>query len=379
MLIEQAAVWVFSAVACAVWLMTLRWALQPSKLKRYNVFILLLSTVFWWLGESLALRLGRYQYSRFFPLSFNPWGGTPADPDYLANLLRRSLSWIPSEIDLMTCQRPQESWAVPFPVVALEAALLFWFLRVSVIRLKGKGVRTALAGASISALLMVNLFAVMDPVVSTTQWCGQAVLDPRSSGLDVINLWTWFTDEVHPGYWFGVPLVNYAGWFLTVFAFTFLLRLEENGSGGIISQYNHRFGLLSYGAALLLLFLLLLPLKVVVDMFLVHGHEAVIVLREDIDVPRAWQFSTMAGLLLIALALAVLFGRRQPYPSIQWVAAAPQLAVLAFCLVALVIQPKASVAAVWIVSATITIAMMRGSTSAGAGRPEPEIEGGGRV
>ncbi len=106
-------------------------------------------------------------------------------------------------------------------------------------------------------------------------------LDPRSSGLDVINLWTWFTDEVHPGYWFGVPLVNYAGWFLTVFTFTFLLRLEDDGTGGILSPANHRFGLLGYGGALLLLFVLLLPLKVVVDLLLVHGHEAVIVLRED--------------------------------------------------------------------------------------------------
>jgi hypothetical protein len=377
--IEEAAVWVFSVVAAVAWLITLRWVLQPSKLKRYNVFIFLLATVFWWLGESLALRLGRYQYSRFFPLSFNPWGGTPAQPDDLAILLTRSLSWIPAEIDPMSCRTPQDSWNVPLPVVALEAVLLFWFLRVSVIRLKGEGVRTALAAASISALLMVNLFAVMDPVVSTTQWCGQAHLDPRSSGLDVINLWTWFTDEVHPGYWFGVPLVNYAGWFLTVFTFTFLLRLEDDGSGGILSPANHRFGLLSYGGALLLLFILLLPLKVVVDLFLVHGHEALIVLREDIDVPRAWQFSTMSGMILIGLALALLFGRRQPYPRIQWIAALPQLAVLMFCLVALVIQPKASVAAVWIVSATIAILMMRGSTSAGVRRPESENEASPRV
>jgi hypothetical protein len=379
MVVEQAAVWVFSAVACIVWFITLRWALQPSRFRRYNIFILLLSTLFWWLGESLALRLGRYQYSGFFPLSFNPWGGTPAQPDFLADFLRRSLSWIPGEIDAMSCQMPQDSWAVPLPVVAIEAALLFWFLRVSVIRLAGEGVRTSLAAASISGLLMVNLFAVMDPVVSTTQWCGQAHLDPRSSGLDVINLWTWFTDEVHPGYWFGVPLVNYAGWFLTVFTFTFLLRLEDDGTGGILSPSNHRFGLLGYGAALVMLFALLLPLKVAVDLILVHGHEAVTFLRQDFDVPRAWQFATMLGLLLVALALAFLFGKRRPHPRVQWVAAVPQLAVLAYCLVALVIQPKGSIVAIWIVSAAIAIGMMRGSTAAGARRPETGHEGSPRV
>ncbi len=63
----------------------------------------------------------------------------------------------------------------------------------------------------------------------------------------------------------------------------------------------------------------------------------------------------------------------------QWIAAMPQLAVLTFCLVALVLQPKASIAAIWIVSATIATLMMRGSTSAGVRRPESENEANPRV
>jgi len=353
---------VFSVVACAAWVGTLAWTLS-HKNRRYEVSVILLATLFWWLGESVALRLGRYQYSPYFPLSINPWGGSPASPDFLAKQLQALLSTLPvDEAAPLNCPKPQASWNVPLPVVAIEAALLFWFLRVSILRLTGAPLRAAVAAACLNGLLMLNLTAVLDPVVSTTQWCGQPLLDPHQSGLTVINLWSWFTDEMHPGYWFGVPLVNYAAWFLTIAVFTFVMRLDDGRPAGVIARVNRRLGVFAYGAALLGIFALLFPLKLLVDLLLEHGHKMI---SPDANVGRAWQFSVMLGLLGSGVAVFARFAQVRPHPRIPWLAAMPQLLVLTYCLWALTVQPKSTIIAVWLVSAATAVTAMYLSTRVG--------------
>ena len=78
---------VFTIGALAAWGAAFWWAYKQSKYRWYHVWMLGLVTMFWWLGESIAIRLGKYDYPAF-PLRLPlPFGGTPSTPTWLDNKL----------------------------------------------------------------------------------------------------------------------------------------------------------------------------------------------------------------------------------------------------------------------------------------------------
>src|SRR5207245_10414067 len=124
---------------CTLWGATLVWAVRHREHQWYHVWVLVLGTVSWWLGECVAIRLGKYEYATFPGWLLLPWGGPPSSSDWLANGLARLGSWLGLQTKIDGCINPQQSWNIPFPIVALEATLVFAFLRLSVFRLRNKG------------------------------------------------------------------------------------------------------------------------------------------------------------------------------------------------------------------------------------------------
>jgi hypothetical protein len=351
----EIAVWVFSVMACALWIVTFGWSVKRSRREPFYLIVLVLATIFWWLGEALAIRLGKYEYAASFPLML-PGPHTPSDSDILYSGLHRLLGWFSSEaeIGVVGCNPPQQSWAIPAPVVALEAALLFSFVRTTVLRLKNDGASGAFASAGLSALFMINLTAILDPAVSTTQSCGSLATAPSTSHGLHFGLWHWFTDATHPGYWFGVPLVNYVSWFLAVATFSLLLRLDDSGLRGVIRRYDRAFGYLRPIALLIAIFVSLIPVKVFVDKMLVQGQQ--ILFGRDVLPQREWQFTWLAVLLATAFFLLVRYARPHPRARFEGVSSMAQIATFVFCLGLLLFEPYGLLFLVFLVTAVIVIA-----------------------
>jgi hypothetical protein len=339
-----------------MWVAMLVWSLSQRKHRWYNVWVLLLATVAWWLGECVAIRLGKYEYGQFPAWLMIPAGASPSSPDWLAKGLIRLDAFLGlPRVD--GCRPPAASWSIPFPVLALEACLVFAFLRLSFFRLRNKGLTAALAAASFSAVLMVTLAAVLDPVVSTTQWCEAVLTDPGYRGLSSVKLWHWFTNETYAGYWFGVPLVNYAAWFVGMGAFSFLARLDDDGPRGIVREYDrwYKYALAAV-AMLAILFLLELPLKIGIDLALVRGRQSLFG-QHPVFTQRTWEFVVVALLLAASLYVIRSFGKIHGQPRMEWVSAAPPLVVLAFCLVPVLIERRWLLLVVWCMSAAMTVAV----------------------
>jgi len=321
MLGDSAAVTVFTIGAFAVWGFALYWAWRQPRHRWYHVWVLGLITFFWWVGESTAIRLGKYDYAAFPPqlrVAF-PSGGTPLNPGSLETWLRGlAIDKAPWERD-PSCVIT--SFGIPLPVVAFEAALLFGFFRLSTRLLrssKDKGwsqVRSAAATGGLCALLMVNAFAVLDPVVSTTKWCDPTVSDLTSTYLP-FGLWTWFTTETHPGYWFGVPPINYGAWFLAAFVFGALARFDDEREGGIIKRYSWIGPYLLWSVPITVVYLAaVLVAKIFIDRWLVHGQEYLF--SSPWFSAKAWQLGIIAALLIGALFALFAWGRRERDPRVH--------------------------------------------------------------
>ncbi len=352
----------FSIGASASWLMTLASAARqrdPS-VRKHRYWVLLLATLFWWVGESLGLRLGKYQYESF-PLTL-PFSGTPGTPDVLTHVtdvLRGSS--LPALHAVEGCK--QASWAIPFPVIALEAALLVTMFRIAHLlfkgtdRLKGTDRRPAFATGGLSAVLLINATAVLDPVVSSTEWCGLPNLnpihvDPNLHGLLGFHLWHWFTDVSHPGFWFGVPLVNYAAWFLTALVFGFVTRLREDAHKG----YDVREALV----ALSRFFLYLIPLKLAVDWVLIGLPQLLfgqVDTLGDVANLRVWQLCVMALLVIGGFAL-IRRGNGETQEFNWFFLWVPQVFVLVFCGAALMLEWNRRILAVEIVATAFLLLVM---------------------
>ncbi len=345
---------VFTAISVAVYLLVLRWALseQQHRHRWHHVVVLILATVFWWLGEAQAIRIGKYQYNPHF-LMF-PLSGVVGQPD----ALYKALSWYmglisgaiggpnPVPFGVANCPPPgQTSWAIPVPVVLLEASLVFTMLRLSQRHFITPENATRwqrwllipVATGGFCALLMLNTTAILDPVVSTKDWCSLTTSDPAAlNGLRGLNLglWHWFTNEKNPAYWFGVPFGNYAAWFVATFIFTAFNRLDGPGKKGVIRPWKYWFlyvpGLV---IALFLLTLVTIPLYFGVGIFIVKGKDFLHLSVDD----QTWQFIAI-GLIVALGFLCVALGRKLYTPNFMWVLWLPQFSMLVFCLLAFVVK-----------------------------------------
>jgi hypothetical protein len=213
-------------------------------------------------------------------------------------------------------------------------------------------IRTALATAGLSGLLLVNVTATLDPVVSTTRWCATTG-DPGYQFLHV-NLWQWYTTEAHPGYWWGVPLVNYAGWFLAAATFAFLARLDDYRPSGLIKHYKL---IAAYVAVSLIgiavTFVVLLLVKHGVDRVFEFGYNHRLHVNQ-----KLWQFGVV-GVLLGLGGLAIWLGRRHRVAHFEAICFAPKFLVLLFCLALLLGEPHRAIFVIWLVSVVIAITVMR--------------------
>jgi Carotenoid biosynthesis protein len=348
---------VFTIAAFVAWGLAMWWAVEQPKYRWYHIWVLLLATLFWFISESIAIRLGKYHYPTFPLRAHLPWGGTPDHPGWLAHKLLSLLpagEKLPSELNPLCAAK---SWDIPLPVVTLEAALLFGLFRLSVCVLrseKGSRLRAALATGGLSALLLVNATAVLDPVVSTNRWCEPVLPDPNYHYL-TFGLWEWFATETHQGYWFGVPLVNYAGWFLAAGVFSFVARLDDERPDCLLRKYTS-VGLyfLATIAITGIFFAFLIPLKIVVDRILVHGQDY---LPYPIVSAKVWQFGVMLGLLGLGLLLFS-WGQRHAHLRFHWIFPIPKIVIFAFCLGLLSIQPWIGIFVVWFVTASIATSVL---------------------
>jgi hypothetical protein len=214
---------------------------------------------------------------------------------------------------------------------------VFAFVRICINRIKNVGLPAALAAAGLNALLIVNLDAVLDPVLTISTWCGP-MPDPSYHGLN-IGLWHWYTNNTHPGYWFGVPVVNYFSWVVAVGAFSFFLRLES-GPDGILRRHDHWLKYVLSGiVALLVLFLIQVPFKLALDWILIRGQEYLFNPQPVID-KRVWQFGLLAVLLTFAFRFVRRFGHFDPTRPIDWISVGGHTFVFAICAVALWFTPS---------------------------------------
>ena len=350
---------VFTVGACAAWGFALWWAFRQPKYRWYHVWVLGLLTLFWWLGESIAIRLGKYQYPKLGMRIPFPGGGTP---DHLGPVFAWLFGLVrPDEPPPSSLMREclAKSWDIPFSVIALEAALLFGLFRLSVTMLKsesGSRLRAALATAGMSGFLMVNVTAILDPVVSTTQWCEPSMPDPGYHYL-TFGLWQWYTTDAHPGFWYGVPLVNYAAWFLAAATFSFVARLDDERPSGVLRRYKlASMYLLATVGITALMFIILLPVKMLVDKIMVHGQDYLFS-PHPIFSPKMWEFTTTVALLGVGLYL-IRRGRREERPRFDWISAMPKLLVFLFCLGLLRIQFHGGLFRIWIATAAIATAVL---------------------
>jgi hypothetical protein len=359
---------VFSAVSLTMWVAVLVWSFRQRKESWYHVLVLLMATITWWLGECIAIRLGKYQYADFPSWLVMPFAGSPIAGDGLERFLTHVHAVL--KLPRVCCQASphQTSWKIPFPIIALEASLVVAFLRLSFFRLRNKGFAAACAAGCFSAVLMVTLAAILDPVVSTTEWCGLAK-DPCYHGLLRVRLWHWFTDENYTGYWFGVPMVNYVSWFVGMFVFSFMARLDDDGPRGLIRPYKHWWGyLLAVVVTIAAIFVLEFPLKIAIDMILVR-------VPEFIPIPRSvWEFVVVGVLLASNVFVIWRSGGVHPQPKkVGWVGTAPPIGVLAFCLVYLVLEPQFVLFVVWAVSAALTYVVGFRPEIATRRKPRPQV------
>jgi hypothetical protein len=288
------------------------------------------------------------------------------------------------------------SFGIPLPVVAFEAALLFGLFQVSVRLLqkdKRTWWRTPAATAGLCALLMVNVFAVLDPVVSTARWCDPDVTNPVVSQYLPFGLWTWFTTDTHPGYWFGVPPINYVAWFLAAAFFGFLARWDDESNAGFIKK-GGPIRIIWGTLALTGIYLgTAIGAKVFLDRWLVHGQEYLF--TSNVFPERAWQLGVVAFLLFVALGL-LSCGRRQRQwqPTFEAVTVVPKLGAFAFCFWLLVRHPHFGIFVIFFLTLAIALIALkwpafanrfyrdeplRGGPEAGSSLPKHDPEGTGGV
>src|SRR5262249_53807397 len=152
-----------------------------------------------------------------------------------------------------------------------------------------------------------------------------------------LALWTWHTDSLHMGYWFGVPLANYTSWFVAVVAFTIAVRVGEHQlSVGPLNFKRHCWCAVAvFAGSLLFLLLLEFTLKLAIDWVMCTQP----VFK---SLPQqTWQFGFLTALLGSSLALVLVktnfFEHLKSGARFELPAVAPHFFVFLFCLMGLLV------------------------------------------
>jgi hypothetical protein len=349
---------VFTLGAFAVWACALGWALTRDKDRWYHTWVLALATLFWWIGESLAIRLGKYEYPNLGTIRLNiPFGGTPTHPGWIEDKL---LALIPAGEGppwMFHAACKANDYAIPLSVVALEAALLFGFFRFAASFFRGDQGRwrTSLATGGLCALLMVNLFAVLDPVVSTYDWCQP--MEPHELVTYLpFGLWRWHSTLWHQPHWYGVPLINYAGWFLAAFVFGTLARYDDARNDLLIRRYR---AVLVYALVTVVIVAVYIAVALgllrAVSPVLVHGQEWLF--GRAIVADKTWQLLVVGALLGVAL-LACWRCRRGARAGVKLIWLIPKALGMVFCLWLLWRVPHWGIFKVWVATAVVAFIVL---------------------
>ena len=296
--------WPFTVLMLVLWGVSIVYVWRRHR--PFYALVLMLGSVFAFMSEYSAIRLGKYYYGDF-PLKI--CFGTPkSPPSGLLGALHLPV--------IEGCLAP--NWCIPLAVLALEGLVLFSILRTADMLAVNRWSKPFL-----DALLAINLDAILDPVASKTRWCSAGDI----GNLDGLGLWTWFTGPQEAGYWFGIPIANYTAWFGSVIAFTIAVRTVAHFLG---AQRGHvvREALAAL-AALVGLFVLSAAIIIALDWVLNLRYDAM------------WQFGVILVVILIGIAVVVptmrSWKRGQP---VDWLPVLVQGAIYAFCLCAILFTDK---------------------------------------
>jgi hypothetical protein len=164
-----------------------------------QVFLFASLTFLFWLLESWAHhRTPFYLYSTAFAdlvprLRFEALGAP------------RGVENACTELVLCLAKQPGAD-RIPLSVLLLEASLTYSALWTA--RLLGSSL---VVQPFLAALVLVNVDALLDPVVATAHDCASGrLLERPGIGL---GFWRWYVDPTHLGEWYGVPIFNFAVWF----------------------------------------------------------------------------------------------------------------------------------------------------------------------
>ena len=340
----------FTLGAIILWLMVFIWA---KRHKRYYCAGLILATVFCFVSESLAIRLGKYHYGAF-ALSI-----PEIDLPFLTSKLQQ-LSGKGPFPTLITCQE-NFSRHIPLEVAFLEAAIILAMFRVTNLLTQHAAIGTPLSVRDIKSIgpwfwllmpsavfngaLALNLDAILDPVVSGTLSC-----DPTAPGehFNGLALWTWHTTGKYAGYWFGVPLANYTAWFAGVFAFTLAVRMTKKGIVIGPTQFPRAGNVLVVVGSFLFLVFLLFVVKFSLD-YVLYESPAVFA-AEHLMSAKWWQFLVVGTLITVGFAFGLMeikkFGTASRF---ELAAIAPPVFVFLYCLGGLVAAGLARPYGRWLV------------------------------
>jgi hypothetical protein len=273
----------------------------------------------------------------FYDKSFWPFltSASPRESDFIIEVLR--YYHVPAQV---RPSHPME-WSIPLGVIAMESSLAFSILRITNLLTVPQFFAPILNG-----VVMMNLDAILDPLVAVNHPCNQITPIGRDEGF---VLWHWCADDNMVN-WFGVPLFNYAGWFAALMAFTVAIqladRLTTSRSSGVwrisTTVFKSFLVFAIFTACLIVEYLFYESVKAVL-------HETVVIIPVSLVI--------VSGVVVWKAR-----GRCRGDRRIEWVSVSPQLFVFTFCLAILALRGWGAMSLpyvlVWIITSTLGLTLL---------------------